>query len=201
LERKRIEADQKQQVKPRVNKAQTAVETAGVKHSMNPFDELSIEESVRIREKKSYPAGILSFRPLPVLQNSRSIPYFLPNPSSQLTLPPSPGVEEIIAFSIGPPKSADILRTAMAMGADRSIHIETKDGDEIEPLTVSKIIAKVVQKEKINLVMCGKQSIDDDAGQTGQMVAGLLGWGQATQASKVTFDGEGEGGRVVVEKE
>jgi len=141
------------------------METAGVKHSMNPFDELSIEESVRIRERKSYPHG----------------------------------VDEIIAFSIGPPKSADILRTAMAMGADRSIHVETKDGEEVEPLTVGKIIREVVRKEGVNLVVCGKQSIDDDCGQTGQVVAGLLGWGQATQASKVSFDEGGEG--VLVEKE
>jgi electron transfer flavoprotein beta subunit len=130
---------------------------------MNPFDELSIEESVRIRERKSFPHG----------------------------------VEEIIAFSIGPPKSADILRTAMAMGADRSIHIETKDGEEVEPLTVAKLIKEVVGREKVNLVMCGKQSIDDDCGQTGQVVAGLLGWGQATQASKISF----EDGGVKVEKE
>lgn len=154
-----------QQVKPRVNKAQTAVETAGVKHSMNPFDELSIEESVRIREKKSYPNG----------------------------------VDDIVAFTAGPPKSADILRTAMAMGADRSIHVETKDGDEIEPLGVAKMLKAVVEKEKINLVFLGKQSIDDDAGQTGQMLAGLLGWGQATQASKVTFESDGKG--IKVEKE
>jgi electron transfer flavoprotein beta subunit len=130
---------------------------------MNPFDELSIEESVRIREKKRYPGG----------------------------------VEEIIALSIGPPKSMDILRTAMAMGADRSIFIETKDGEEVEPLAVGKIIQKLVEREKVNLVMCGKQSIDDDSGQTGQIVAGLMGWGAATQASKVSFEGEG----VVVERE
>ena len=153
-----------QQVKPRVNKTQTAVETAGVKHSMNPFDELSIEESVRIREKKSHPAG----------------------------------VDEIVAFTAGPPKSADILRTAMAMGADRSIHVEVKEGEELEPLGVAKLLKAVVEKEKINLVFLGKQSIDDDAGQTGQMLAGLLGWGQATQASKVTFEGESG---VRVEKE
>ncbi|KAH7342302.1 hypothetical protein BKA65DRAFT_289939 [Rhexocercosporidium sp. MPI-PUGE-AT-0058] len=152
-------------VKPRVNKAQTAVETVGVKHSMNPFDELSIEESVRIREKKTYPSG----------------------------------VEDILAFSCGPPKSADILRTAMAMGADRSIHVEVKEGEEPEPLGVAKMLKAVVEREKINLVFLGKQSIDDDAGQTGQMLAGLLGWGQATQASKVSFDGDGKG--VTVEKE
>jgi electron transfer flavoprotein beta subunit len=131
---------------------------------MNPFDELSIEESVRIREKKSYPGG----------------------------------VDSIIAFSCGPPKSADILRTAMAMGADRSIHVETKEGEEVEPLAIAKMLAAVVKKEDINLVFLGKQSIDDDAGQTGQMLAGLLGWGQATQAAKVSFEGEN---KVSVEKE
>lgn len=142
------------QVKPRVNKTQTGIETAGVKHSMNPFDELSIEEAVRIREKKSAPGG----------------------------------VAEIIALSAGPAKSLDVLRTAMAMGADRSIHIETKAEDaDLEPLTVAKLLAAVVKKEKINLVFAGKQSIDDDAAQTGQILAGLLGWSQATQASKVTF--------------
>ncbi|CZR63874.1 probable electron transfer flavoprotein beta chain [Phialocephala subalpina] len=151
-------------VKPRVNKAQTAVETAGVKHSMNPFDELSIEESVRIREKKSY----------------------------------GPGVDTIIAFSCGPPKAQDVLRTAMAMGADRSIHVEIKDGEEVEPLSIAKLLKAVVEKEKIDLVMCGKQAIDGDEGQTGQMLAGLLGWGQATQASKVSFEGEKN---VLVEKE
>jgi electron transfer flavoprotein beta subunit len=130
---------------------------------MNPFDELSIEESVRIREKKSYPGG----------------------------------VDTIIAFSCGPPKSQDVLRTAMAMGADRGIHIEVKDGEEVEPLGIAKLLKAVVEKENINMVFCGKQSIDDDAGQTGQMLAGLLGWSQATQASKVSFDGE----KVIVAKE
>jgi electron transfer flavoprotein beta subunit len=142
------------QVKPRVNQAQTAVETVGVKHSMNPFDELSIEESVRIREKKRAPGG----------------------------------VEDILAISAGPPKAADVLRTAMAMGADRSIHVETAENEELEPLTVAKLLAAVVKKENRNLVFLGKQSIDDDAGQTGQMLAGLLGWPQATQASMVEFE-------------
>lgn len=131
---------------------------------MNPFDELSIEESVRIREKKRAPGG----------------------------------VEDILALSAGPPKSADILRTAMAMGADRSIHVEVAEGDELEPLTVAKLLAAVVKKENRNLVFLGKQSIDDDAGQTGQMLAGLLGWPQATQASKVEF---GEGDMVTVTRE
>ncbi|OCK81096.1 electron transfer flavo protein subunit beta [Lepidopterella palustris CBS 459.81] len=140
-------------VKPRINRANTAVETAGVKHSMNPFDELSIEEAVRLRERK-----------LPV--------------------------EEIVAFSAGPPKAQDILRTAMAMGADRGIHVTIEEGKELEPLGVAKLLKQVVQEEKSNLVILGKQSIDDDANQTGQMLAGLLNWPQATQASKVTFEGD-----------
>lgn len=121
---------------------------------MNPFDELSIEEAVRLRERK--------------------VP-----------------VDDILAFSAGPAKSADVLRTAMAMGADRAIHVQVdeKQGD-LEPLGVAKLLNKVVQEEKSNLVILGKQSIDDDAGQTGQMLAGLLGWPQATQASKVEIDGD-----------
>jgi electron transfer flavoprotein beta subunit len=121
---------------------------------MNPFDELSIEEAVRIREKKRAP------------------------------------VEDILALSAGPAKAADVLRTAMAMGADRSIHVEVAEGEELEPLTVAKLLAEVTKREKSNLVILGKQSIDDDASQTGQMLAGLLGWPQATQASKVDFDGD-----------
>ncbi|KAK3944763.1 Zn finger-containing GTPase activating protein for ARF [Diplogelasinospora grovesii] len=148
-------------VKPRVNKAQTGVETAGVKHSMNPFDELSVEESVRIRERKSAP------------------------------------VEDICVISAGPPKAQDILRTAMAMGADRAIHVETKEGEDLEPLSVAKLLKSAVEQQKSNLVILGKQSIDDDAQQTGQMLAGLLGWAQATQASKVAFEGD----NVVVTKE
>lgn len=121
---------------------------------MNPFDELSVEESVRIREKKAK------------------------------------AVEDICVISAGPPKAQDILRTAMAMGADRSILVDVKEGEDLEPLTVAKLLQKTVAEEKSNLVILGKQSIDDDAGQTGQMLAGLLGWSQATQASKVEF-GEG----------
>ncbi|PSN74636.1 electron transfer flavo protein, beta subunit [Corynespora cassiicola Philippines] len=140
-------------VKPRVNRAQTAVETASVKHSMNPFDELSIEEAVRLRERKT-------------------------------------PVEEIVAFSAGPPKSQDILRTAMAMGVDRGIHVVVEEKDALEPLGVAKLLKKVVDEQKTNLVLLGKQSIDDDAGQTGQMLAGLLNWPQATQASKVQIEGD-----------
>ncbi|KAG6029277.1 hypothetical protein E4U41_000434 [Claviceps citrina] len=151
-------------VRPRVNKAQTAVETAGVKHSMNPFDELSVEESVRIREKKRAPGG----------------------------------VEDICAISAGPAKAQDVLRTAMAMGADRAIHVEINEGDDLEPLTVAKLLRKAAEEQKSNLVILGKQSIDDDAGQTGQMLAGLLGWPQATQASRIEF---GEADAVTVTKE
>ncbi|ORY15190.1 electron transfer flavo protein beta-subunit [Clohesyomyces aquaticus] len=143
-------------VKPRVNRAQTAVETASVKHSMNPFDELSIEEAVRLRERK--------------------VP-----------------VSEILAWTAGPAKAQDILRTAMAMGADRSIHVVTDEKDassQLEPLGVAKLLQQVVQSEKTDLVILGKQSIDDDACQTGQMLAGLLGWSQATQASKVDVEGD-----------
>lgn len=131
---------------------------------MNPFDDISVEESVRIRDKKRAPGG----------------------------------VEDICVISAGPPKAQDILRTAMAMGADRGIHVQLKDGEELEPLTVAKMLKKAVEQQKSNLVILGKQSIDDDAGQTGQMLAGLLGWPQATQASKVEF---GEGDTVTVTKE
>lgn len=130
---------------------------------MNPFDELSIEESLRLREKHGKTT-----------------------------------VTDILAVSLGPPKSADTLRTAMAMGADRSLLIE--EDAELEPLVVAKALGKVVEKEGCNLVIVGKQSIDDDAGQTGQMLAGLLGWPQAIQASKVEVL-EGEGGWVQVTKE
>ncbi|CAI4210696.1 unnamed protein product [Parascedosporium putredinis] len=115
-------------VKPRVNKTLTGVETVGVKHSINPFDDIAVEESAQ-----------------------------------------------------------EVLRTAMALGADRAIHVELKEGEDLEPLGVAKVLQKVVEEQKSNLVILGKQSIDDDAGQTGQMLAGLLGWGQATQASKVEF--------------
>ncbi|OJI99047.1 hypothetical protein ASPVEDRAFT_186951 [Aspergillus versicolor CBS 583.65] len=144
-------------IKPRINKAQTGVETAGVKHSLNPFDELSVEEAVRLRERKG---------PLKV--------------------------DNILALSAGGPKCADTLRTAMAMGADRAFHIDVPDSNDggLEPLTVAKTLRAVVEKENINLVLLGKQAIDGDQGQTGQMLAGLLGWPQATQASKVDIKDE-----------
>jgi len=155
-------------VKPRVNRAGTAVETANVKHSMNPFDELSIEEAVRLRER-----------------------------ATKGTSPAT--VEDILAFSAGPPKAQDILRTAMAMGADRGIHVTIDDKEPaLEPLGVAKLLKKVVEEQKSNMVILGKQSIDDDAAQTGQMLAGLLGWSQATQASHVEI---AEGDVVTVTKE
>jgi len=94
-------------------------------------------------------------------------------------------VENILALSAGGPKAPDVLRTAMAMGADRAFHIDVPDADGLEPLTVAKMLRGVAEKENINLVLLGKQAIDGDQGQTGQMLAGLLGWPQATQASKV----------------
>ncbi|KAJ1833304.1 putative electron transfer flavoprotein subunit [Coemansia sp. RSA 2711] len=134
-------------VKVRVNSAQSGVETANVKHSMNPFDEIAVEEALRLREKHK------------------------------------DTVKEIVALSCGPAKAQETLRTALAMGADRAIHVKT-DG-ELEPLTVAKLFSKVIDAEKPDLVILGKQAIDDDANQTGQMLAGLLNWPQATFASKV----------------
>ncbi|KAL4747106.1 hypothetical protein BDW72DRAFT_206759 [Aspergillus terricola var. indicus] len=153
-------------IKPRINKARTGVETAGVKHSLNPFDELSIEEAIRLRERKG---------PLKV--------------------------DNILALSAGGPKCVDTLRTAMAMGADRAFHIDVPDSNDggLEPLTVAKTLKAVVEKENINLVLLGKQAIDGDQGQTGQMLAGLLGWPQTTQASRVEV--KDEQGTVEVEHE
>jgi len=131
-------------IKPRVKADGTGVETAGVKMSMNPFDEIAVEEAVRLKEK-----GVAT---------------------------------EIVVVSIGEAKSQDTLRTAMAMGADRSILVET---DSVtEPLAV-KVLKALVDKEKPDLVILGKQAIDDDMNATGQMLAGLLGWPQGTFASKV----------------
>lgn len=131
-----------------------------MKQSLNPFDELAIEEAVRLRErftKKSSPAKI----------------------------------SEILAFSAGPAKSQDVLRTALAMGADRALHVVTpENGGDLEPLAVAKVLAKVAKDEKVDVVIMGKQSISDDSAQTGPMLAGLLGWGQATQIAKVEFKDE-----------
>lgn len=140
-------------IKPRINKAGTGVETKGVKFSMNPFCDIALEESLRLREK-----------------------------NKDL-------VEKIHAVSIGPTKAQDILRTALAKGADTSTLIDVGE-TEVEPLAVAKLLQKVVEKQESNLVILGKQAIDDDANQTGQILAGLLKWPQATNASKVEVDGD-----------
>ncbi|MBT5912738.1 MAG: electron transfer flavoprotein subunit beta/FixA family protein [Rhodospirillaceae bacterium] len=137
-------------VKVRVKADQTGVELANVKMSMNPFDEISIEEAIRLKE-----AG---------------------------------HAEEVIAISVGVQQCQETIRTALAMGADRGIHV-VHDGD-IEPLVVAKILKELVDKEGPSIVIVGKQAIDDDSNQTGQMLAALLGWGQATFVSKVEIEGD-----------
>ncbi|WP_372398113.1 electron transfer flavoprotein subunit beta/FixA family protein [Azospirillum sp. HJ39] len=137
-------------VKIRVKTDQSGVETSNVKFSMNPFDEIAVEESVRLKE-----AGAAS---------------------------------EIVVVSVGPAQAQETLRTALAMGADRAILVQT-DGTT-EPLAVAKVLKALVEKEAPGLVILGKQAIDDDCNQTGQMLAALLGWGQGTFASKVV-PGEG----------
>lgn len=107
-------------------------------------------------------------------------------------------VSDIVAFSAGPAKAVDSLRTAMAMGADRAILVDVAEDKPLEPLGVAKLLKAVAQKEESNLIILGKQAIDDDSGQTGQMLAGLLDWPQATQASKVEM---GEEGSVTVTRE
>ncbi|KAG5635569.1 hypothetical protein H0H81_010773 [Sphagnurus paluster] len=141
-------------VKIRVNPQQTGIDL-NVKHSMNPFDEIAVEEAVRLRERLK------------------------------------DGVKSIKAVTIGPPKSIETLRTALAMGADASIHVETPESAPApEPLAVAKTLREIIKRQDggVDLVILGKQAIDDDLGMTGQMLAGLLGWGQATFASKVEID-------------
>ena len=137
-------------VKIRVKADNTGVETANVKMSMNPFDEIAIEEALRLREK-----GVAT---------------------------------EVIAVSIGPAKAQDTLRTALAMGADRAILIVTDA--EVEPLAVAKLLKAVADEEGPGLVILGKQAIDDDSNQTGQMLAALMGRPQGTFASAVTVSGD-----------
>lgn len=137
-------------VKPRVKADGSGVDLANVKMSMNPFDEIAVEEAIRLKEK-----GV---------------------------------VTEIIAVSIGEAKAQETLRTALAMGADRAILITSEE--RVEPLGVAKLLAKVVEEEAPQLVILGKQAIDDDNNQTGQMLAALLGWGQGTFASKVEIEGD-----------
>ena len=137
-------------VKPRVKSDGTGVDLANVKMSMNPFDEIAIEEAIRLKEK-----GVAT---------------------------------EIVAVSIGPAKAQETLRTALAMGADRAILV-TADGD-VEPLAVAKILKGIVDEEQPGLVILGKQAIDDDSNQTGQMLAALTGRPQGTFASEVTVEGD-----------
>jgi electron transfer flavoprotein beta subunit len=137
-------------VKIRVKTDGSGVELANVKMSMNPFDEIAVEEAIRLKE-----AGKAT---------------------------------EIVAVSIGPAQAAETIRTALAMGADRGILVKT-DGP-VEPLAVAKILKAVVDAEAPGLVIMGKQAIDDDSNQTGQMLAALLGWAQGTFASKIVIDGE-----------
>src|SRR5579863_7406082 len=134
-------------VKIRVKSDKTGVETANVKMSMNPFDEIGIEEAVRLRE-----AGAAT---------------------------------EVIAVSLGPQGCQETIRTALAMGADRGIHVLTDA--ELQPLAVAKLLKAIVAKENPELVILGKQAIDDDCNQTGQMLAALLGWPQGTFASKLAI--------------
>lgn len=137
-------------VKPRVKADGSGVDLANVKMSMNPFDEIAVEEAIRLKEK-----GVAT---------------------------------EIVAVSIGPARAQETLRTALAMGADRAILVITDA--EVEPLAVAKILQKIADEEQPGMVILGKQAIDDDSNQTGQMLAALLGWGQGTFASKVEVDGD-----------
>ena len=132
-------------VKPRVKADGTGVDLANVKMSMNPFDEIAVEEAIRLKEKGA--------------------------------------ATEVVVVSIGVQQAQETIRTALAMGADRAVLV-VADG-KVEPLGVAKLLAKIVEEEQPQLVILGKQAIDDDNNQTGQMLAGLLGWGQGTFASKV----------------
>src|SRR5579872_5293422 len=134
-------------VKIRVKADKTGVETANVKMSMNPFDEIGVEEAIRLKEKGA--------------------------------------ATEIVAVSLGPQACQETIRTALAMGADRGIHVLTDA--ELQPLAVAKLLKSIVAKEAPELVILGKQAIDDDCNQTGQMLAALLSWPQATFASKVAI--------------
>ncbi|GAO52996.1 electron transfer flavoprotein, beta subunit [Novosphingobium sp. MD-1] len=144
-------------VKPRVKGDGTGVDLANVKMSMNPFDEIAVEEAIRLKEK-----GVVS---------------------------------EIVAVSVGPAKAQETLRTALAMGADRAILVQSDD--EVEPLAVAKIVKAIADEEAPGLIITGKQAIDDDSNQVGQMVAALLGRPQGTFANEVTVEGDA----VVVKRE
>jgi electron transfer flavoprotein beta subunit len=128
----------------------SGVDLANVKMSMNPFDEIAVEEAIRLKEKA--------------------------------------GASEIVVVSVGPQKAQETIRTALAMGADRGILVQTED--EVEPLAVAKILAKIVEEEQPQLILLGKQAIDDDSSQVGQMLGALTGYGQGTFASKVEISGD-----------
>jgi electron transfer flavoprotein beta subunit len=146
-------------VKPRVKSDGSGVDLANVKMSMNPFDEIAVEEAIRLKEK-----GV---------------------------------VTEIIALSVGPAKAQETLRTALAMGADRAVLVQVDDGVEVEPLAVAKIVKGVAEDEGASLIITGKQAIDDDSNQVGQMVAALMGRPQGTFANEVSVEGDS----VVVKRE
>jgi electron transfer flavoprotein beta subunit len=137
-------------VKIRVKPDGSGIELANVKMSMNPFDEIAVEEAVRLKEK-----GVAT---------------------------------EVVAVSIGPAKAQETIRAAQAIGADRGILIEIPDGAAIEPLAVAKLLKALAETEKPDLIVLGKQAIDDDSNQTGQMLAALLGWPQGTFASKIAIE-------------
>ncbi|MGV2980198.1 electron transfer flavoprotein subunit beta/FixA family protein [Camelimonas sp. ID_303_24] len=137
-------------VKIRVKQDGSGVELANVKMSMNPFDEIAVEEAIRLKEK-----GVAT---------------------------------EIVVVSIGPQQASETIRTALAMGADRGVLVKTDAN--VEPLGVAKLLKKVIETENPGLVILGKQAIDDDSNQTGQMLAALLGWAQGTFASKIEVAGE-----------
>ncbi|MFN4130289.1 MAG: electron transfer flavoprotein subunit beta/FixA family protein, partial [Paracoccaceae bacterium] len=141
-------------VKARVKADGSGVDLANVKMSMNPFDEIAVEEAIRLKEKGA--------------------------------------ATEIVAVSIGVKQAAETLRTALAMGADRAILVIAADDvhNDIEPLAVAKILKAIIDEEQPGLVIAGKQAIDNDMNATGQMLAALLGWGQATFASKLEIEGE-----------
>lgn len=134
-------------VKVRVKVDETGVETSNVKMSMNPFDEIAVEEAIRLLENGT--------------------------------------ASEVVAVSMGVQQCQETIRTALAMGADRGIHVKTDD--ELQPLAVAKLLSKIVEHEKPDAVILGKQAIDDDSNQTGQMLAGLLGWSQGTFASEIVL--------------
>src|SRR6201981_2721080 len=137
-------------VKARVKPDQTGVDLANVKMAMNPFDEIAVEEAVRLKEKGA--------------------------------------ATEIVAVSLGVTQCAETIRTALAMGADRGILVETDA--ELQPLAVAKLLKAIADKEQPKLIILGKQAIDDDMSATGQMLAALLGWSQGTFASKVAVEGD-----------